>query len=1515
VSTLFISHSSTDNELAEQVKRRLARMGHNSVFLDLDPEKGIVAGQSWERTLYRKLRSCRAVVALCTDSYLASHWCFAEIALARMEGKPIFALKADPLGEKSRLPSILREGQYLDLRRGEEDAYGRLGRGLEQIDLLGSSGDWDPKRPPYLGLSYYREEDAPVFFGREAEARGGIELLERGAPNLVMVLGASGSGKSSLVRAGILPALRREPDDWLLVEPMRPGRDPFTELAQALEQSWRRYAPEQASRCGGWQQIRARLEGGSEAPAAPGEQQEGPDDDGDRRVRRLADQLQELRSRPPADVGRPFLEYLDWSLDDLRRVYWGLGEPGPRLDFSTGAGALLELVGELRHAAGHSDARVVLVVDQFEEALGGGEREERCRHFLSLLREALEADHAPLVCLGTMRSDFLPAFQRNASLRGIDFESLSLGPMRIEGMRRVIEEPARLAALELEQGLADRLLADAETPDALPLLSFTLWVMWRDHRQDGTLSFEEYEHLGGLEGAMVREADAVLADARRDDREDDLRRAFIRMARLTEDGQYARRTVSWDTEEIARVRPILERLVERRLLVSRTEGERGVVEVAHESLFRAWGPCRDWLDNNRSELLLRQQLTRDAKAWEQGGRSADLLWRGGRLRLAQELVSGGARRGGIVKLRRGDVGVEQRFVHESARRRVARIRLVATAIGVAFLTVLGLWLRTVSAKREVNEVKARSQDLVRLAVSEDLLSSDPTFSGLVLLEVERPGETGFSLSSAVLGEGFAEQVLHHDGEVIDAKYDRSGDRIVTTATDFTVSLWDARNGRLLHRLAAATPRASFSPDGRSVVTTDELGVKIWSVESGAVVRKLGEELGAAQYVLAAFDPGGSRVVEARRGAARIWDVVKGKPLALSGSQELSHPYHVEFSPDGSLVVVATQRGWYLWDATGGERRHEGTTRNPVLHATFDGASRHLVTSSRPGARVWDVVSGEELGHFGKHAGVQMAGFSPDGARLVTAGDNGKARIWDVATAEEIHELAHGDETVQVNSARFDASGAFVLTAASDGVARVFDADNKKLRASVTHQQELTTAVWGPDGRFVTASLDDTARIWNPMRGARLHRLDHGDPAEEESTITVAASAFAGDGKLVVTVTPGAVRVWDVGSGNVVHRIDAKRDESGMLLHFESVRVSPDGGRMVTASQDGTVRILDVATGGELQRLVHPDAVHSASFGPAGERVLTSAGNRVRLWNVAVGLGDDLVTSTDDALFELEHPGKVSGASFGPSGDRILTYSDNDEAARQDVEPAAGVQPPRYEARIWNATNGELLRQLPHPAEPDFAAFTPDGRQVVTTTNTGWIFVWNAASGKQVRAWDAHPPDGDYLAQALSPDGRHLVTSEKGGISRVWDIGDGDDVAGLRVAGDYGAFALLFDSAGDRLAVGSMSGSVQVWETRDWRHLYTLAGHEGWVWTLGFSPDERLLVSGAMDSTARIWPLTIDGLTRIIRDQSGACLSVEYRVTELAESAQRAKERYRACEIEHGRPGTLPDDDDAETPGE
>lgn len=236
MSSIFLSHSSKDNSIAKQVAARLEQWGHQSIFLDFDPENGIPAGRDWEKELYAKLRECRGVIVLCSHASMASRWCFVEIAYAKSLGKEVFPIKVDDC----EVDPILTAKQIIDATAEWDTAYKRLEKGLLAAGLDPKDFfDWDGRRLPYPGLLAFQEQDAAIFFGRDKEIRDGQALLNRlqqfGGPRLTLMLGASGSGKSSLMRAGLLPRLKRDPR-WIVLEPFRPRKIPIDQLATVLSQ-------------------------------------------------------------------------------------------------------------------------------------------------------------------------------------------------------------------------------------------------------------------------------------------------------------------------------------------------------------------------------------------------------------------------------------------------------------------------------------------------------------------------------------------------------------------------------------------------------------------------------------------------------------------------------------------------------------------------------------------------------------------------------------------------------------------------------------------------------------------------------------------------------------------------------------------------------------------------------------------------------------------------------------------------------------------------------------------------------------------------------------------------------------------------------------------------------------------------------------------------------------------------------------------------------------------------------
>jgi len=269
MARVFLSHSSRDNAAAAELKAWLDGQGFTAAFLDFDKHSGIAAGADWERTLYEQIQRCQALLILQTPNWSASRWCFAEFTQARALGKPIFQVVESD--EAVAEPPVASDLQRLDLRHDRPAGLEQLRRELERIALQDQGGfPWppatDPNRSPFPGLIVFEAEDAPVFFGRDSDWRTVIERLNtrrvQGGPQMLVIQGSSGSGKSSLLRAGVLPRLQRAGRQWLVLPVSRPQARPLESLAQALALALQR--PDR------WRELHQRLLTTTEASALSG---------------------------------------------------------------------------------------------------------------------------------------------------------------------------------------------------------------------------------------------------------------------------------------------------------------------------------------------------------------------------------------------------------------------------------------------------------------------------------------------------------------------------------------------------------------------------------------------------------------------------------------------------------------------------------------------------------------------------------------------------------------------------------------------------------------------------------------------------------------------------------------------------------------------------------------------------------------------------------------------------------------------------------------------------------------------------------------------------------------------------------------------------------------------------------------------------------------------------------------------------------------------------------------------
>ncbi len=493
-------------------------------------------------------------------------------------------------------------------------------------------------RNPYKGLQAFTERDTNDFFGRDilvqqlAEALKSIlhpvwtngPRLPDGSPTdgrrdtsptgrLLPVIGASGSGKSSVVMAGLLPLLQGGalPDSaaWLYLSPMVPGKRPVEALTLAL------------------------------APQMP--------------------------ARSLASIGE---------------------------DLADGSARGLHLLAT--QLLPYPKARVVLLVDQFEELFAQNISEEERRRFIDLLVTAATEPQGPVIVILTLRIDFYGHLVNYPELyRLVETNAKTVLPMDIQDLRAVIEQPAALPDVQLsfEGNLVGDLLFEAHgQAGVLPLLEFTLDQLFQQ-RNGHHLTLAAYKQIGGVKGALAKQAETTYASLPSEEHRRLARALFLRLIDpgLSEQ-DIRRRRASFselslpDAKQTAIIRDVTDAFITARLLTTNEIAGLTTVEVSHEALIREWARLADWIREGREDIHFQQTLSEDATEWEQRSRPGDRLYRGSQLREAN-----------VWARRNTPSSHEQAFLHASATHRLrsllsvlAALLLVISSIGTAgwFLT-------------------------------------------------------------------------------------------------------------------------------------------------------------------------------------------------------------------------------------------------------------------------------------------------------------------------------------------------------------------------------------------------------------------------------------------------------------------------------------------------------------------------------------------------------------------------------------------------------------------------------------------------------------------------------------------------------------------------------------------------------------------------------------------------------------------------------------------------------------
>jgi WD40 repeat protein/class 3 adenylate cyclase/energy-coupling factor transporter ATP-binding protein EcfA2 len=1259
-------------------------------------------------------------------------------------------------------------------------------------------------RSPFRGLDAFDFDHADLFCGRSRAITICTERLEQLAvagKSFLLIYGMSGSGKSSLVRAGLIPAITQRGavpgiSLWRRCV-MRPsqGPDAVFSLAAALLRS--EALPELA------------------AHGSAGELAATFRSNPDRAVVHIRSILGSISPN-----GDPSRSRLVLAVDQMEELFTTDAEPA----------SLAIWVRLLSSLASSGFVWVIATIR--------GDFFHRCGEVpgFSALKDGL----SNYELLPPTASEISQIIREPASAAGLRYE--------------VSQEHGRLEDVLQEATAAD--------PSSLPLLEFVLESLYQAGQADRLLTFAAYRALGGLEGAIARRADEVVDELSLAVQA--ALPIIVRALATVRPGDNvvtatpaARDSIGRTPEQSA----LLDALIEARLLVSDESAEgQAIVRVAHEALLSRWPRAREIINADRSFLEARARLRTDASRWRADNENPDLLLpagkrltEGGELlvsrredvddeiaryveasSLAQQAAAEKERQADRARIEAEESAKRERVEREAERRslvaeaatRLARrtryAAIIATALAVVAGAgaIAGFW-----GQHEANLQAQRADENTREAIAaRDLALRNQSRSlSSISLQLSSTGDNELAILLALealpkIGEankrpevaeaetalfralsGYHElAVLPHQGAVTHGAFSPDGSRVVTSSFDQTARVWNTADGRMV---AVATGHkgvlksAVFSPDGSRILTGSVDGTaRVFEAATGRELFVLDQ---TADVHAAIFSPDGSRIFTASEFAApTIWNAQNGNEIAkLPGKSWESTILAV--SADGQKLASLQDHGdVQIWDANDGTPIATVPARaDNVTGIEFSPDGTKLLAVAWTGtSRLWRLADMSPLAALpGSPTAGHQGTFSHDGRVVAVVAVDGSARLWNTRTGELIRIL--GQETaasalnVGISSEYLDVNGAFspddqlFATASVNGVSRIWDV-RSGVQVSILrgHSALIETVAFSPDARrLLTASHDGTARIWD-VDGVLTTTVQQETPRR--------FAAFSADGARVVTGGGAVGHVWDVASGNLLSTL-----KFGAVGFTQLATFSPDGHRIATAASDGVVQLWEADDGRHAATLEgHGLKVTQLQFNSDGSLLESaSVDGTVRLWDASTGAAG--------TVFETQP--NLRDALFSPDGKLVLATFDDSTA------------------RLWKTTGGEITGTPGRETRLSAAAFSPDSRLLAIGSSDGYTRIWSVAQGRVTTTLKGHV--GPIASVAFSADGSTLATASREGTVRVWRVSDGGERSVLTGGSvPYDSVAL---SPNGRYAVTASfrERSVTLWSVDSGRQLALLVG--------------------------------------------------------------------------------------------